>query len=116
MRLTFVAMLVTPALLLALPAMALRREALAALPADRTTWDSVFTVEQAARGEIAYEATCAGCHQQSLSGAEGMSGGGRRDALSRLASELDGNANGSSDAARVRMLAGAVRDLATATR
>ena len=70
MRLTFVAMLVTPALLLALPAMALRREALAALPADRTTWDSVFTVEQAARGEIAYEATCAKCHQQSLSGAD----------------------------------------------
>ena len=54
--------------------------------------------------------------RQALSGAEGMSGGGRRDALSRLASELDGNANGSSDAARVRMLAGAVRDLATATR
>lgn len=53
--------------------------------------------------------------RQALTGAEGMSGGGRRDALSRLAAELDGNVSGSSDAARVRMLAGAVRDLAGGT-
>ncbi len=38
--------------------------------ADRTTWDSVFTPEQAARGQTAYAATCARCHQESLSGAD----------------------------------------------
>ena len=37
---------------------------------DRTTWDSVFTSEQAARGEAAYAATCSRCHQESLGGAD----------------------------------------------
>jgi hypothetical protein len=50
--------------------------------------------------------------RQALAGAERASGGGRRDALNRLASQLDSDASGA-DAAKVRMLAGAVRDLAT---
>lgn len=37
---------------------------------DRTTWDSVFTPEQATRGEAAYAATCSRCHQESLGGAD----------------------------------------------
>lgn len=37
---------------------------------DRTTWDSVYTPEQAARGQAAYDATCARCHQESLGGAD----------------------------------------------
>ena len=41
-----------------------------------------------------------------------QSGAPRRDALNALASQIDGDVNGSSDAARVRLLAGAVRDLA----
>lgn len=36
--------------------------------APRSVWDSVFTLAQAARGEIAYRATCASCHGDSLAG------------------------------------------------
>ncbi len=53
--------------------------------------------------------------RQALASAEKASGGGRRDGLTQLASQLDGDARGS-DAAKVRMLAGAVRNLATASR
>jgi hypothetical protein len=41
-----------------------------------------------------------------------MSGTGRRDALTRLAGELDADAASAADGAKVRALAGAVRDLA----
>jgi hypothetical protein len=51
-----------------------------------------------------------------LDSAERASGAARRDQLNRLATELDGAAAGARDAARVRALAGAVRDLANATR
>ena len=33
-----------------------------------TVWDSIYTVEQAARGEATYRATCASCHGDSLTG------------------------------------------------
>jgi mono/diheme cytochrome c family protein len=33
-----------------------------------TVWDSIYTVEQAARGEATYRATCASCHGDSLAG------------------------------------------------
>jgi len=48
--------------------------------------------------------------RQSLSAAERAAGSARSGALTRLASELDGEARGN-DAARVRMLAGVVRTL-----
>ena len=51
--------------------------------------------------------------RQALGSAEGAQ---RRDALMQLATQLDGDAAGAGDAARVRMLAGAVRELATAAR
>ncbi|HEX9754155.1 MAG TPA: hypothetical protein VGA42_00530, partial [Gemmatimonadales bacterium] len=54
--------------------------------------------------------------RRDLAGAEPASAGARRDALTRLAASLDGEAGGSGDAAKVRILAGAVRDLAAATR
>jgi hypothetical protein len=54
--------------------------------------------------------------RQGLSSAERASGGQRRDALAQLATQLDGDAPGAGDAARVRTLAGAVRDLAAASR
>src|SRR5690606_19347932 len=54
--------------------------------------------------------------RQALSGAERASGGQRREALNRLASQLDGDANSAGDAAKVRTLASAVRDLANASR
>jgi hypothetical protein len=52
--------------------------------------------------------------RQALAGAEKASGAGRRDALTRLAGELEGEAGGSADSAKVRTLAGAVKDLASA--
>ena len=54
--------------------------------------------------------------RQSLTAAETAQGGARRDALLQLASQLDGDARGSGDAAKVRLLTAAVRDLAAATR
>jgi hypothetical protein len=50
--------------------------------------------------------------RQALGSAEGASGSARRDALERLAAQLDTDASGAGDAAKVRLLAGAVRDLA----
>ena len=52
--------------------------------------------------------------RQALSGAERASGAQRRDALSQTATQLDGDARGSCDAGKVRMLERAVRDLAGA--
>jgi len=49
--------------------------------------------------------------RQSLSAGESSGGAQRKDAMTKLAGELDRDARGA-DAAKVRMLAGAVRDLA----
>jgi mono/diheme cytochrome c family protein len=38
--------------------------------AERTTWDGVYTVDQAVRGESLYVRSCARCHQASLAGAD----------------------------------------------
>ncbi|CAN5825202.1 hypothetical protein BH23GEM8_BH23GEM8_02460 [soil metagenome] len=51
-----------------------------------------------------------------LSNAERASGAARRDALSRLATQLDEDARGAADTAKVGMLAGAVRDLSNSAR
>jgi hypothetical protein len=51
-----------------------------------------------------------------LSEAEMKSGTDRRESLNRLAGQLDGDASGSPDATKVRLLATSVRDLATATK
>jgi hypothetical protein len=50
--------------------------------------------------------------RQALASAEQASGSARSSALSQLASQIDGDANGSSDSAKVQKLAAAVRDLA----
>jgi hypothetical protein len=52
--------------------------------------------------------------RQELADAERKSGAARRDALSKLATDLSSEASGSSDAAKVQMLAEAVRELAAA--
>jgi hypothetical protein len=49
--------------------------------------------------------------RQSLANAESSTGSRRSGALSELASQLDSDANGSRDAAKVRTLATSVRDL-----
>jgi hypothetical protein len=51
-----------------------------------------------------------------LARAEGLTGGQRRAALNQIAISVDADVSGSSDAGKVRMLAGAVRDLAKASR
>ena len=51
---------------------------LAAAGQSRTTWDGIYTEEQAARGEGLYQEWCASCHAQDLSGgdlAPGLVGG-----------------------------------------
>ena len=40
------------------------------LPAMRSVWDSVYTAEQATRGQVSYNQTCAKCHLNSLAGAD----------------------------------------------
>lgn len=50
--------------------------------------------------------------RNALASAESASDGGRRDALTQLATQLDSEAAGSSEGAKVQLLAGAVRDLA----
>lgn len=50
--------------------------------------------------------------RQALTAAEGQSGGARRTALTTLATSLNSDAAGSSDAAKVKLLATAVTDLA----
>jgi hypothetical protein len=49
-----------------------------------------------------------------LTSAEQASGATRRDALTQLATSLDGDAGSSSDAAKVRMLRDVVRQIASA--
>jgi hypothetical protein len=53
--------------------------------------------------------------REALASAEKASGTARQDSLTKLATELDGDASGAGDAAKVRTLAGAVRQLAGAT-
>ncbi len=54
--------------------------------------------------------------RQELTSAERASPSARRAALSDLATQLDGDAGSSADAAKVRMLAAAIRDLTAETR
>jgi hypothetical protein len=50
--------------------------------------------------------------RQALASAQGASGGKRQDMLKKLGSQLQGDANGAADAAKVHTLATAVQDLA----
>ncbi|MEO7998828.1 MAG: c-type cytochrome [Gemmatimonadaceae bacterium] len=63
-----------PLILLAatmLPAFAFASESVTRAPRRaRTTWDSVYTAEQAGRGETTYAKTCSRCHQAALGGAD----------------------------------------------
>jgi len=54
--------------------------------------------------------------RQTLTSAESAAGSARQSALTQLATQLDGDASGSRDAAKVRTLAGSVRDLAAVSR
>ena len=54
--------------------------------------------------------------RKSLDGAEKSMGAKRSSALTKLAKDIDGDVKEAKDAAKVRMLASAVRDLAMASR
>lgn len=64
--------LVLCAALLVLPSLAFGVAPSRATPTvrGRTTWDSVFSAEQATRGQATYGRTCSRCHQPSLGGAD----------------------------------------------
>jgi hypothetical protein len=85
----------------------------------KITWPAAFPVvrsylDQLVRGNgLAASRTSAIATQ--LNAAEALSGAARRDALNAIATQLDADANGAADAARVRKMAGAVRDLANAS-
>jgi hypothetical protein len=84
----------------------------------RFTWPPSFAKARAFVDQLersgGMEAARIAAVRQALAGAEGAAGAQRSAALTQLATQLDGEAAGSSDAAKVRMLAGAVRELAAA--
>jgi hypothetical protein len=86
----------------------------------RITWPAAFPVVRSYldqlvrnRGLPAARTTAIAT---ALNTAERAAGAARRDQLNRLATQLDRDANGATDVARVRAMAAAVRDLARATR
>jgi hypothetical protein len=87
---------------------------------QKLVWPASFVVaraylDQLARGNGLGPARIAAA-RDGLQRAERMAGQQRRTALTQLATQLNGDAAAASDAAKVRMLAGAVTDLANATR
>jgi len=86
----------------------------------RITWPAAFPVvrsylDQLARGRGLPRARTAAI-DAALTRAERATGAARRDQLNALATQLDGDARGAADRARVTSMAAAVRDLARATR
>jgi hypothetical protein len=85
----------------------------------RVVWPAAFPVvrsylDQLVRGQGLARARTSDIADQ-LNRAEKMSGTARRTALDALATQLDGDAAGATDGARVRTMAGAVRELANAS-
>jgi hypothetical protein len=83
-------------------------------------WPPSFAVARAYVDQLARTNGLAGNEiatvRQTLATAETASGAQRRDLLTRLATQLDGNASQSRDASKVQTLAAAVRTLASASR
>ncbi len=85
----------------------------------RITWPAAFPVvrsylDQLVRGN-GLSAARTSAIAQALTAAERASGAARKSALTTLASQVDADARGASDAARVRAMAAAIRDLANAS-
>jgi hypothetical protein len=83
---------------------------------QRLTWPASFVVARAYLDQLARTNGLAPARRTAVTGqlaaAERLEGARRRSSLMQLASALDRDARNSSDAAKVRMLAGAVRELA----
>ncbi|HEX7024287.1 MAG TPA: hypothetical protein VF187_05680, partial [Gemmatimonadales bacterium] len=82
----------------------------------RIVWPPSFSLARAYADQLERSKGLSGgrisAARKALAGAEQASGTARQDALTRLAGQLDTDARGARDAAKVRMLARAVRDLA----
>ena len=86
----------------------------------RITWPAAFPVvrsylDQLVRGQ-GLSAARTTAIAQALDAAERQSGAARKTALTTLAGQVEQDASGAKDAARVRAMAAAMRDLANATR
>jgi hypothetical protein len=97
-------------------AKSVRFEYLNAQGQPRITFPPTFALARAYADQLERSSGLSGSRlaavRDALRGAEGRSGAARSDALTSLASQIDGDANGSSDANKVRLLADAVRSLA----
>jgi hypothetical protein len=86
----------------------------------KMVWPASFVVARAYLDQLARSKGLAAGRiseiRAKLAGAEKLSGGARREALTQLATQLDTEAAGLADQAKVRMLAAATRDLAGAGR
>jgi len=87
---------------------------------QRIVWPAAFVVARAYVDQLVRNDGLARARtdavSRELARAEGLQGAARRTALTQLAAQLGRDAAGARDAARVRMLAGAVTDLANAAR
>jgi hypothetical protein len=87
---------------------------------QRFEWPATFALSRAYLDQLqrsgGLSATRLAAVRNELARAEILSGNQQRDALTRLATSLNSDATGSSDQAKVRVLAASVRDLAAATR
>ncbi|GAC1515684.1 MAG: hypothetical protein NVS1B4_07180 [Gemmatimonadaceae bacterium] len=86
----------------------------------KIVWPPSFALARAYLDQLARSTELSGERISSarvaLSAAEGVSGTGRRAALSQLATQLEADAGAAGNAAKVRTLASAVRELASASR
>jgi hypothetical protein len=95
-----------------------RVEYLNAQGQPKLVWPAAFAVARAYADQLERSRGLAperlAAVRQALAAAERAAGAERRDALTRLATQLDADADAaaSGDAAKVRMLAGAARELA----
>jgi hypothetical protein len=81
-------------------------------------WPASFVLARAYVDQLARSSglttTAVAAARQDLAAAEKLTGQPRRDALTRLAAQLEGGAAGAADPAKVRVLAATVRDLSGA--
>ena len=86
----------------------------------KIVWPASFVVARAYVDQLTRSRGLSGTRSiavaRALDQAERMTGARRRTALTTLATQLDADAQGSSDAAKVRMLSAVVRDLAAGRR
>ncbi len=87
---------------------------------QQLVWPASFMVARAYLDQLARSNGLApdelSTARMALAGAERLSGQGRRDALTQLATQLKGDAQGAADPAKLGMLAGTLTDLAGAAR